>query len=207
MGPMMTEPARSSRLRPAPSAGGLEALAIPSDAPRRVEAEDFIRNVFAEHYGARVSTFAPHLMLLERQGKPSAAAGWRSAAGEHLFLEHYLDQPAETLIARLAGRLVPRERVVEVGHLAALRPGDGVRMILTLARHLDRLGFEWVMFTATSELIGIFRKLGLSPLALAPADPDRLGTAAGDWGCYYDTRPIVVAGPIRLARECAEAAA
>ena len=33
---------------------------------------------------------------------------------------------------------------------------------------LDRLGFEWVVFTATSELIGIFRRLGLPPLAPDP---------------------------------------
>ncbi|MEW5789026.1 MAG: thermostable hemolysin [Pseudomonadota bacterium] len=202
MGAMSSEHALSTWLRSSVTPGLPEALAIPHDAPRRAEAEAFIREVFAERYGARVASFTPHLMLLERRGAPRAAAGWRSAATGTLFLERYLDQPAEALIARLAGRPVPRDRVVEVGHLAARRSGEGARMILTLARHLDRLGYEWVMFTATAELIGIFRKLGLPPLALAPADPARLGAAAGDWGRYYETRPIVVAGPIHLARAC-----
>ena len=170
-------------------------------SPRRAEAECFIQDVFAAHYGARIASFAPDIMLLEQNGKPCAAAGWRGAASGRLFLESYLDHPAEALISRLAGHDVAREKVVEVGNLAAHQAGGGVRMILTLAAHLDRLGYEWVMFTATRELIGIFAKLGLPPLALAAADPARLGEAARDWGRYYDTRPIVVAGRIRLALE------
>ena len=93
------------------------------------------------------------------------------------------------------------QQIVEVGNLAADRAGGSVDVILNLARHLDRLGYEWVAFTATRELIGIFRRLGLPPLALAPADPDRLGADAADWGSYYDSRPIVVAGRIALALE------
>ncbi|MDP2832318.1 MAG: thermostable hemolysin [Pseudomonadota bacterium] len=177
------------------------ASIIPTDSPRRGEAESFIQDVFAAHYGARVASFAPDVMLLEQNGKPNAAAGWRGAASGRLFLESYLEQPAEALISRLAGHQVAREKVVEVGHLAARQAGGGVRMILTLAAHLDRLGYEWVIFTATQELIGIFAKMGLPPLALAVADPARLGEAARDWGRYYDTRPIVVAGRIRLALE------
>ncbi len=174
---------------------------IPLNSPRRGEAESFIQDVFAAHYDARVASFTPDVMLLEQNGIPSAAAGWRGAASGRLFLESYLEQPAEALISRLAGHEVARGKVVEVGHLAALQAGGGVRMILTLAAHLDRLGYEWVIFTATRELIGIFAKMGLPPLALAVADPVRLGEAARDWGRYYDTGPIVVAGRIRLALE------
>lgn len=184
-----------------PSRPALAASVIPSDSPRRGGAEGFIRDVFADHYGARVAAFAPDVMLLERNGRTCAAAGWRSAAGESLFLERYLDQPAETLISGLAGHAVARDMVVEVGHLAARQPGARVRMILALAAHLDGLGYEWVIFTATRELIGIFARMGLPPLALAAADPARLGESAREWGGYYDTRPIVVAGRIRLALE------
>ncbi len=177
------------------------ASVLSSHSARRGEAERFIQSVFADRYGARVAAFTPDVMLLEQDGQPHAAAGWRGAASGPLFLESYLDQPAEALITGLAGHAVAREKVVEVGHLAARQAGGGVRMILTLAAHLDRLGYEWVMFTATRELIGIFTRMGLPPLALAAADPARLGAAARDWGRYYDTRPIVVAGRIRLALE------
>ncbi len=175
--------------------------AIALDSPRRSDIEGFIRNVFQRHYAARVTSFAPDLMQLEQAGRIAAAAGWRSAASQRLYLETYLDHPVHERIERLAGHPVARERIAEVGNLAAVTPGGGARMILALAEHLDRLGFEWVVFTATQELIGIFAKLGLPPLALGIADPSRLGAAASDWGRYYDSRPVVVAGRIRLALE------
>lgn len=169
--------------------------------PRRAEAEDFIRDVFRRRHEAEVPGFAPNLMLLEQAPRIVAAAGWRGAESEALMLEQYLDEPIEHAISRLAGQPVPRGRIVEVGNLAAERPGGSVAVILALAAHLDLLGFEWVVFTATSELIGIFRRLDLPPLALAPADPQRLGAQAQAWGRYYDTRPVVVAGRLRLALE------
>jgi len=167
--------------------------------PRHAAAETFVSNVFREHYQAAPQNFTPNFIMLERNEELLAAAGWRCAADDRLFLESYLDRPVETLVSGLAGRPVSRERIVEVGHLAVTRRGGSVDVILTLAAHLDRLGYEWVVFTATQELIGIFRRLQLPPLALATADPDRLGPQADDWGSYYASRPVVVAGRIRLA--------
>lgn len=168
-------------------------------SPRRQETEAFIRATFARRYGAQISSFAPRLLLLEQQERIVAAAGWRPASGEALFLENYLDQPIERAMADLADQLVRREHIAEVGHLAAEKPGGTVQVVLALAEHLDRLGYEWVVFTATRELIGIFNRLGLPLLALALANPGRLGRVAGTWGHYYDTQPVVVAGRIRIA--------
>ena len=169
--------------------------------PRHADAEGFVASVFARHYGATVDHFAPHLMTLEDAGEIAAVAGWRGAGEESLFLENYLDQPVEDAVSALAGRPVERRHIVEVGHLAVERRGASVDVILTLAAHLDRLGFEWVVFTATHQLIGIFGRLGLPPLALAPADPARLGADAARWGSYYTKHPVVVAGRIRLGVE------
>lgn len=168
-------------------------------SPRRKDAEAFIRSIFATRYNAHVTSFAPHLMLVEKHHSTIAATGWRSAQKENLFLERYLDAAIENHIAKLANQPVQRERIVEVGHLASQKAGGSVHVIRELARHLHEQGFEWVVFTATQELIGIFAKLGLPLLALAAADPARLGSDAQNWGSYYDTKPIVVAGKIRLA--------
>jgi len=170
-------------------------------APRRLETESFIRDIFARRYGAEVPSFAPNLLLLEQHGRTLAACGWRPAGSEALFLERYLDQPIEHAMSRLTNQPVERQRIVEVGNLAADKAGSSIHVILNLADHLHRQGYEWVVFTATSELIGIFTRLGLPLLALAPADPTRLGNEAAAWGSYYDTRPIVVAGRIRLGLE------
>ncbi|MBK8120545.1 MAG: thermostable hemolysin [Sulfuritalea sp.] len=168
-------------------------------SPHRARAETFVTDMFQRHYDAELTSFAPNLMLLEKDEGIAAVAGWRCAGTERLFLENYLDVPVETAVSRLAGKPVDRQRIVEVGNLASEARGGSVGVILTLAAHLDRLGFEWVVFTATSELIGMLRRLGLPPLALAAADPERLGADAGAWGSYYATHPVVVAGRIRLA--------
>ncbi len=170
-------------------------------SPRRVAVESFIRSIFSRHYGANVRSFAPQLLFVENSLGPVAAAGWRSAKDSALFLENYLDQPIELAMAKLADQPIERSRLVEVGHLAAKRNGGSLHVILALAAHLHRHGHEWVVFTATRELVGIFARLGLPLLALAKADPARLGDAARDWGSYYDTEPVIVAGRIRLALE------
>jgi hypothetical protein len=179
----------------------VEATHTVAGSARRGDAESFIRDVFARRFGADVTAFAPNLMLLEQHERIIAAAGWRPAGSEQLFLERYLDAPVEQALTRLSGQQVPRERIVEVGNLAAEKSGGSIQVILKLAEHLNKLDYDWVVFTATNELAGILARLGLPPLALAPADPGRLGSGAAAWGTYYDTNPVVVAGRIRLALE------
>jgi hypothetical protein len=170
-------------------------------SPRRAETEAFIRRIFARHHDAELSSFMPALLLIEQHERIVAATGWRGAEAEALFLERYLDQPIEEVMAKLADRPVRRERIVEVGNLAAEKSGGTLQVVMALATYLDSLGYEWVVFTATRELIGIFSRLGMPLLALAPADPARLGEQAGSWGRYYETQPVVVAGRVRMAIE------
>ncbi len=179
----------------------LSAIHVAADSTRRSEAERFVRDVFHQRYGARVSVFAPRLLMLEQAGHTVAVAGWRGADSEPLFLENYLDVPIETVLHTLTGQELHREQIVEVGNLASEKAGGSLQVILHLARRFVEAGHEWVVFTATQELIGIFAKLGLPLLALAKADPARLGAAAADWGSYYESSPVVVAGRIRLALE------
>ena len=172
---------------------------VTPDSPRRAETEAFIQAVFARHYDARVNAFAPNLVRFEHAERTIAAAGWRCAGQEPLFLERYLDQPIEQAIAQQAGRTIARARIVEVGNLAAARTGSSLHVIVNLAREFERLGYEWVVFTATHELISIFNRLGLPLLALSKADPARLGDEAWQWGSYYEQHPVVVAGLIQIA--------
>ena len=64
--------------------------------------------------------------------------------------------------------------------------------------------------TLTAELRHLFVRLGVTPLALGAADPQRLGELAARWGSYYEHQPVVLAGNLsqalnqlarRLARE------
>jgi Thermostable hemolysin len=167
--------------------------------PRRREVEAFIHAVYSRRYGAQVTGFAPTLVALWEGDEITAAAGYRVAATGPLFLEHYLPLPVQRLLVAHAQALPPRERIVEVGHLAATRPGEGRRLVLMLGPHLQERGCEWVVGTLTGELRQLFVRIGVAPLTLGVADPALLGPQAGHWGRYYDHSPLVLAGHLPKA--------
>lgn len=170
------------------------------DDPQRAEVERFIRRVYAQRYGATVAGFAPTLVSLAHpDGSIAAAAGYRGAASGPLFLERYLGRPIEEVLAERGGSRPARAQVVEIGHLASGHAGAGRRLIFLLAPQLARERFRWATATLTRELLQLFGRLGLAPLALASADPAALGDEARLWGSYYEHDPVVLAGEIRPA--------
>ncbi|WEK58389.1 MAG: thermostable hemolysin [Candidatus Brevundimonas phytovorans] len=168
------------------------------DERRRVER--FIEAAYAEAYGSRILTHYPTLMSVQDEtGALYAAVGFRCAAEDSLFLEHYLEAPVETVLGQAIGAAVPRAEVVEIGSLASSGQGATVFLFAALARHLQHEGRTFAVAVATSELRRIFHKAGLGTLQIARADPDRLADGGGSWGAYYQTDPIVLAGSIKAA--------
>jgi|KBSMisStaDraftv2_1062788.scaffolds.fasta_scaffold38575_3 hypothetical protein len=167
------------------------------DSSGRRAVEEFIHGVYASRFGADVRSFAPVLVCLAEGERIVAAAGYRSAALGPLFLERYLRAPVEKLLPTAAGLRPPRCRIVEVGHLASERFGEGLRLIRVLAHELAEQRFEWGVSTVTQELRRLFLRLHVVPHALGVADPSALGDDAVPWGTYYQHRPIVLAA--RLA--------
>ena len=165
--------------------------------PLRDSCEDFIAARFERAYGARVAHFSPHLLgVRDTLARWRAASGYMPADGGRLFLEQYLEAQIEAQLARCRGRIVARSSIVEIGNLAAASPGLARILIPLLARHLHRLGYGWVVFTATRELRNTFARLGLRPLGIAAADPACLADGGASWGSYYASDPIVMAGRI-----------
>lgn len=180
---------------PAPaSTPRLRLMRHRTDEAQREEVEEFIRDVFARRYGADVRNFAPTLLSLQDHGEIVAAAGYRSAAEAPLFLERYLPSPVETLLATHTESAPQRRSIVEVGHLAATRAGEGRRLIALIGSHLAAQDFVWVVGTITNDLRHLFMRIGVTPLALGAADPGALGAEVAHWGSYYDHRPMVLAG-------------
>lgn len=165
--------------------------------PARAAFEDFIAARFSRAYGARVTHFLPHLLgVRDGIARWQAAAGYAAASAQALFLEQYLDLPIECALAVALGRPVARSSIVEVGNLAAVSAGMARALIPQLARHLHRLGYSWVAFTATRALRNTFLRLGLKPLPLTSADPACLPDGGASWGTYYDHDPVVMAGKV-----------
>lgn len=95
--------------------------------PNRASVESFIATVFARRYGAQVRYFSDVIIgSRDEEGRWIAAVGFSALSHHSAYLENYLDQPVEYLIAASvrSGQLfrrVSRWDIVEVGNLAAIR--------------------------------------------------------------------------------------
>ena len=167
------------------------------DDPQRGPVEDFVRRVFLRHYGATLSGTYPTLLSFNTGRRLRAAVGVRAAAGGSTFAEYYLPGPAERLIAARWNQPVARSRLAEVGNLALASPGDARWLIAAVTTFLHARGYRWVLFTAIRPLFNAFRRLGLNPVALGPANPARLPDGGRDWGSYYDGGPVVCVGDVQ----------
>ncbi|MBY0577783.1 MAG: thermostable hemolysin [Burkholderiales bacterium] len=168
------------------------------EAEDRQELEHFIYKSFKLAYGAHVHHFMPQLMSLrDVKGELLAVCGLRSAGAEKLFLEDYFDEPVDAVLRVRAGRKVMREDIVEVGNLAAFRPGMGRHLIAVLTAHLHEIGVHWVVFTANPGLRNAFTKLGIELTPICEADRTRLpAECQAGWGSYYGKNPHVMAGNV-----------
>jgi hypothetical protein len=171
---------------------------VERDDPGRARMEQHIHDVYAQAYEADVKDFMPVLIALEDpDGALHGVMGLRSAGCEPLLLEHYLDHPIERVISTRSGRIVARDKIVELGNLAAGSPGAARVLVMALSAYLQGADFEWVSFTAVPTLRNVFRRLDLRLIELARANPSRLGASVRDWGRYYESNPVVVAGDVR----------
>lgn len=162
--------------------------------PQRRRLERFIQRAFARHHGACVNAFMPTLLALEGQrGRVCGVVGFRKAASESLFLERYLDQPVELVLAEHVGEPVARSQIVEVGNLASLSCRAACQLVAALPRMLLADGNEWIVFTATAAVRGMLARFRAPVIELTRATRDRLD-AADEWGRYYDNDPRVMAG-------------
>jgi hypothetical protein len=187
----------SSQLNRASSGSGFSIHG--QAAAGRSDVEALISRVYALRYQAVVLHFTPTLVSLQRDAGVVAAAGYRRASQETLFLERYLDAPVESLLGSHAGTTPSREQIFEVGHLAAARAGAGRDLVVSLCRHLVDQGCEWVVATVTRELDHLFVRAGVEPVRLGAATPGALGGEAAAWGTYYEHLPTVLAADLPRA--------
>lgn len=168
-----------------------------AQAQDRSEVEAFITAVYRSAFDAEPTVFAPTLVALrDGQYRIIAAAGYRGGAEGAFFLEHYLDQPVEQLMAGSVDGLAVRADFVEVGHLCAVQSGAGRSLALWLAMHLAQGGFRWAVGTLTAELRHLFLRMGIAAQVLNKATPEAMGDDAVRWGRYYDHQPLVLAASL-----------
>ncbi len=174
------------------------ATLVDAHHPQRDGVESFIAQVYRQRYGASLHGFLPHLLAYhDAEGQLVAAVGLRLGEQGPLFVEQYLDAPAQQLIcARGLAVGLRRRDLAEVGNFAAASPGTARDLIVQLTCTLHAARVRWVLFAATRQLRNAFQRLQLSPVELAEAIQDRLHHDASDWGSYYAAQPRVMCGDV-----------
>jgi hypothetical protein len=170
----------------------VQILVVSRESHLRAKVERFISEVYRDHYAASLTSFPSDLIaLFGNDGECLCASGLRYAH-TGFFSECYLDVPIEQALSRATGRRVERSSIFEVTGLASRAPRMATKFLRRVVAYGELAGFDWAFFTATERLRELLNRIDLPPLALAAADPDRVGNA-GIWGSYYASAPIVCA--------------
>lgn len=168
----------------------LEAAPVPRrDRPR---VEQMIRDVYLARYGATVRRVHGELFATyDRDGRVAAACGLNR--GEDGFVSQcYLDAPVAARIAAVAGVAIDPTRIVEIGSLAAFRPGAAPSLFHGIIGFSRGRGVQVAVFTATRMVRRTIVHAGLSVLVLGAAERGRVANPQ-DWGDYYAHLPEVCA--------------
>jgi thermostable hemolysin len=162
---------------------------------QRAHVEHYIAEHFYSYYQAQLASFLPYFLATHSENQISSALGFHPAhTGEQLFLEQYLDHDIQSTLGRLFHRTISREDVVEIGNLTSSKKGSSHILFVLTAAILYEAGYKWVVFTATKQVETLLTKLGLTPVCVCNADPERLSDQGSSWGSYYDQKPKVLAG-------------
>lgn len=169
----------------------------PRFAPDRLRVESFIRDIYYRSYNADIAVTYPTLMSVRNtDGKILAAAGFRPARDEELFLEQYTQKPIEAVISNLYGKNIARDEIAEIGNLTSSGHGASIFLFAAIASYLLHLGIPYATVTGTDQLHKRFKSMGLNPHMVCNASLEKLKNEQKSWGSYYDTQPRVLAGSL-----------
>jgi hypothetical protein len=177
----------------------LKTALLTNGDPQRQSAEEFIKNIYAARYGARLETFPARIfVLLDAHDEILCAAGLRFFE-DGFFSEGYLDIPIEDAVSAISIEPVNRAQIFEVTTLASLAPRATSGFIAEIGRFGEKAGFEWSFFTLTRRLGLLVGRLGIVLTYLAEADFRRVADYER-WGTYYASQPKVYAVASRLPK-------
>lgn len=175
----------------------------------RTAAENHIQSVYWNTYRAKITDFAPLLVVAQRpDGQILCAAGIRTAR-DGFFSDAYLKQDFSTVLRQLAGLDVPADQIMEVVSLASKTPFPVLPMLDRMIEWGRENGMTCGVFTATRPLRQLLRRTGLAYTELASAQASQVANPQ-DWGRYYETDPKVcafsevLAQPVTLSPRAAQ---
>ncbi|MDI3323445.1 thermostable hemolysin [Pontibacterium granulatum] len=169
------------------------------DHPQRRALEEAVSGRYREAFGAVIPHFMDHLIgFYGTGGELLAACGYQSLATQPAYLEQYLEESADKVMSRKSGCQIQRTQIVEIGHLASFSRSVARVFFAALAKYLTEQGFHWCVSTVTGPLYALFKRQGIDPLVLCDARAEAVGQDRRLWGQYYQHRPQVCGGSLRL---------
>jgi hypothetical protein len=167
--------------------------------PERDAVEHYIHERFLKFHRAHINHFLPNIISLQCRESFSAAVGLSPANNHRLFAENYLTQPVEEVISEKLDFPVERQHILEIGNLVSSWKGSSLMLFILLSELIERLGYRWVVFTATREVESLLGRMHYAPVVLVDAKPEVLPDGGGAWGNYYNNNPRVMFGDVRPA--------
>ena len=171
-----------------------------SKTSERRSLEHFIQEKYQQVHQATVSSFSSTLFAGYHGAEMQVVIGMQHLNQFNAFLEQYRDEPVES---KLSQTQVSRDKVVEIGNLAALDMDKAKLMVAFLVFHLSQQRIEWAVCTGTAAVRYVLQQMGLRFHVLEKADPQVLGEAQRLWGSYYQQKPYVLAIDVAEALQVA----
>lgn len=151
---------------------------------------EFTNKQFERRFSSHLEQFYPLILSYWANDQIQASVGFRAAKDGPLFLEQYLDQPAEVLLN------ADRKSIVEIGGFAALNRAAALPLMRAAADSLQQLGFTTAVCAANRPIRSCLKKLGIEFAEIGVANPELVGESRTCWGSYYESDPKVIAGDI-----------
>jgi hypothetical protein len=169
-----------------------ETVIIREGDALRGHAENFIRNISAAEYSAKLQTFPSRIFALLNDNDDVACAAGLRFQDDGFFSEAYLDFPIEQVLRELSGRTIARSEIFEITTFASSSPRATAGFIESIGRFGEANGFLWSFFTLTRRLHRLIGRLGHPLVHLADANCRRIPDHER-WGTYYASAPKVFA--------------
>jgi len=166
------------------------------ESAKRKDLEQYIHDKYQSAYDAELNHYMPCFLTMEGDSCINSTLGVRTAKRGKLFVEQYSAKPIDEEIQEHCNTEVSRDEIVEIGNLAALKPGSSQLLLVILVAFLHRSGYKWATFSATEDVQKITNKLGFTTYKLCEAKSRCLNGDAKDWGNYYDSKPYLIAGDV-----------
>jgi len=160
------------------------------DHPKRDLVQAHIQKVYQDTYGAKITSFAPLLVSVEKLDGEIVCAGGIRTAQDGFFSDTYLDCDLNEAIQIIDGTDTHANEIMEVVSVASTTPFPVLPMLDAMIAWGREQGMTCGVFTATGPLRKLLKHTKMPFKELCKADALRIEDPES-WGTYYQSDPAV----------------